>query len=110
MEGRAVLADRIARGRRMGDELAKRACVLAGLRRPIEPVLLVGTADDALRISGAGAADAIFVGVLVLRVDIGKAGLDRVELVAADAPIQDLKPAGGCIELPGGALARERNR
>ena len=55
--------------------------------------------DDALRVD-AGARAAILLGIFVLRIDIGEAGLDRVELVAPDAAVQHLEPARGRVELP----------
>src|SRR6202043_3183300 len=77
--------------------------------RPIEPILLARLADDALRVDADPLA-AILVGIFVLRIHVGETGLDGVELVGADAPIQDLHPAGFGIEAPGVALVHERDR
>src|SRR5262249_43431326 len=106
--GSALLADAIAlRGGTRG-ELAEWALVLAGLRRPVEAVLLARLADNALCVN-AIAGDAP-VGIFLLRVDIGETGLDRAQLIAADAAIKDLLPSGRGIEPPGAILAHERDR
>src|SRR4029077_7347645 len=81
--GLALLARAITLGRSAGAKVAARTLVFAGLRRPVEAVLLAGLADDALRVD-AVAGDA-FVSVFLLRVDKGECGLDRAQLVAADA-------------------------
>ena len=52
----------------------------------------------------------VLLGIFILCVDIGKAGLDRVQFVASDAPVEDLEPACGGVELPTGLGARQRNR
>src|SRR4029077_19986473 len=49
-------------------------------------------------------------GIFVLRVDVGEAGLDGVDLVAADAAEEDLLPAGFVIEAPRVALVHQRDR
>ena len=67
-------------------------------------------ADDALRIDAGAGAGAVFFGIFVLRIDIGEAGLDGVQFVAPNAPVQDFKPACGGIEFPVRALTDERNR
>src|SRR5262249_41371504 len=104
----ALLAGAIALGRGAGGKVAERAFVLAGLRRPVEAVLLAGLADDALGID-AVAADA-FLGVFLLRIDIGQRGLDRAQVVAADAAEQDFVAAGRGVELPAAVLAHQRDR
>ena len=53
---------------------------------------------------------AIFLGVFVLRVDIGKRSLNCVELVFADAASKDLMTAGNGIETPHSILADEGDR
>ena len=50
------------------------------------------------------------LGIFLLRVDIGRTGLDRVQLVAADAAIEDLFAAGRGVEPPAAVLAHERDR
>ena len=93
----------------LGDEFAERTRI-AIRRRPIEAVLLAGGTDDAPRIDAGAGTGAILLRIFVLRIDIGKAGLNRVEFVAPNAPVQDLKPAGGRIERPVRFPADERNR
>src|SRR5207248_9175625 len=103
-----LLADAITLRRSGGSELAQWAVLLLGLRRPVKPVLLPGGADDALRINAIlGEA---FVGIFLLRVDIGEGSLDGAQLVAADAAIENLLAAGRGIEAPAVVLAHERDR
>src|SRR5262249_14640725 len=71
-------------------------------------VLLARLADNALCVD-AIAGDAP-VGIFLLRVDIGETGLDRAQLIAADAAIKDLIAAGCGIEAPGAVLAHEWDR
>jgi hypothetical protein len=49
-------------------------------------------------------------GILALRFDVSPADLDRVELVAADAPAEDLLPSGGRVEGPLAVLLDDRDR
>jgi len=42
----------------------------------------------------------MLVGILVLGVDIGETGLDRIQLVAADEAIQDLDTPRVGVEFP----------
>src|SRR5262249_46304731 len=100
--GRALLAGAIALRGGAGGELAQRALVRAGLRRPIKTVLLARPADDALRIDSIAANAPL--GIFLLGVDISETGLDRVQFVAADAAIEDLLAAGRGIEPPGAVL------
>jgi hypothetical protein len=51
-----------------------------------------------------------FLCIFVLRVDICETGLDCVQFVASDSPVQDFKAAGRGIELPAGLLAQQWNR
>ena len=79
-------------------------------RRPVETVLLPGCTDDALGIDTNAGSGPVLLCIFVLSVDIGKTGLDCVQFVAADAPVQDFEAAGGGIELPAALLARKRDR
>ena len=79
-------------------------------RRPIEPVLLPRLADDTFGICSDACARAILLGVIVLRVNIGKKGLNRAKFVLADAASENLPTAGSCVEAPDSILADERNR
>src|SRR5262249_30371363 len=106
--GRALLADAIALRGGTSCELAERALVRVGLRRPIETVLLARPADDVLCVHSI-AGNAPFR-IFLLRVDIGETGLDRAQLVAANAAIKDLLAAGRGVEPPGAILADERDR
>src|SRR5262249_8642001 len=78
-------ADAITLGGRAGGEFAERARLLPARRRPVEPVLFTCLAEDTLRID-ADTFAVVLVGVLVLGIHKGEAGLDRVELVATGAP------------------------
>ena len=73
-------------------------------RRPIEPVFLAGLTDEALRID-AGSKSTVLAGVVVLRIDIGKTDLDRIELVTADTAIEDFAAALVGVERPCAVLA-----
>src|SRR5262249_41468347 len=91
VEGRAATADAIAFAGGLSHEFAKRALLISLRGRPIEPVLLAGPTDDALRVDADTIPGPVFLGVFVLRIRIGEAGLNRVELVAADAAIEDFE-------------------
>src|SRR6202008_3577630 len=90
----AVIGLRLAAGLvafrgRVGGKLPERTVVV--VRRPIEAVLFAGTGDDPLRIDAHTVA-AILIGIFVLCVDKSEAGLDRVELIAPDAAVEDFPP------------------
>src|SRR5215472_5358618 len=82
------------------DLLPDRASPAAVGVLPGEPVLLAGTADDALCVLRRRVALALAVRVVELRVDVAFTDLDRIELVAADAAVHELLPPGGRIERP----------
>src|SRR5260221_263827 len=106
---RRTRADLVSFGRGPRGQFAKRA--LASIRRrPVETVLLPGSADDALGIDTSTLSGPVLLGIFVLRVDIGKTSLDRVQFVAPDAPIQDFEAAGRGIKLPASLLPHQRNR
>src|SRR5262249_61547573 len=73
----AAAARPIALGGRRRHEVAERALLLAGRRRPVQAVLLVRLADDALRVD-ARAVAAVLVGIFVLPLHIRRAGPGRV--------------------------------
>src|SRR4029077_19634392 len=100
----------VALAARVGDELAERAVRLAGLHRPVEAVALARRAGELLRVFGEAAAHPVFGPVLALRVDVGQARLDREELVAADAPGEDLFAALLAVEPPALAVLDDRDR
>src|SRR5262249_19641837 len=105
--GLALEAGAIALCRRAGGKVAQRAFIPAGLRRPVEAVLLSRPADDALRVDSV-ASDSLLC-IFVLRVDIGEAGLNGPQLVAADAAKKNFFASGRGVELPRALLAHERN-
>src|SRR5262245_26155597 len=105
--GHALVAGAITLRRRTGGKVAERALILAGLRRPVQAVLLARPADDALRVDPVP-GDSL-LGIFVLCVDIGETGLDGAQFVAADAAKQDLLAPGGRVELPCPVLTHERN-
>src|SRR5262249_6762175 len=96
----------VALASRLGDELAERAWLLPLRGRPVEPVLLAWLTDDALGID-ADAGAMILLGVFVLGVDVGKTGLNRVELVTPDAAEEYFLATGGGVEPPHVILADE---
>src|SRR6185437_732856 len=79
------------------------------IRRPIKAVLLTGTADDALRVD-ADAVAVVTVGIFVLGIDKGEAGLDGIEFVAPDTAEQDFLPPARRVELPPRLRANQRDR
>lgn len=48
-------------------------------------------------------------GEVTLRIDVGETGLNRGRLVAPDAPIEQLLPAGRRVEVPAAADLRHGN-
>src|SRR4029077_8165604 len=68
----------------IGNGFTQRARLFVAACRPIEPVLLAGCADGALRIDRLAGLVFVHVGVWVLRVPVGQNGLYGRELVAAD--------------------------
>src|SRR4029077_10512919 len=82
----ARVVQRISFPRRVGEEGSERT--LAGSARvlPVEAVALARLAAALLREDGAG----IVPGVLQLRLDVRTKGRDRRQLVAADAPVEQL--------------------
>src|SRR5262249_47958975 len=107
---RAAFARAVTLARRVGEQFAEWAFFLTLRGWPIQAILLAGLADEALSI-GALALAAIFRSIVILRVHIGKAGLNRVEFVVADAPSEDFLPASHGVERPSSILvARQWDR
>ena len=86
---RTALVGLVALLRRLREQLAERALLVALRDRPVKPVLLAGIADEVLGIDARARAGAVLFGVFILGVDIGKTNLDGVELVAADPPVEN---------------------
>ena len=108
---RAIFAGAIALPRCRGKQLAERALLFALRQWPIETVFLAGRADEALGINVGACAGAIRTGVIILRVDISKTGLDRGEFIVSDTPIEDFAAPGCGIERPGAVfIVRHRDR
>src|SRR5262245_35373754 len=89
----AVVRDRtaanlVALPGRLRDRVAERAVRLTRRGRPIEPVLLAGTAEYPLRVDRHAVLVLRHLGVVVLRVEVSEDSLDRRQLVAADAARQ----------------------
>src|SRR5262249_25399899 len=59
-------------------------------RRPVQPVLLALVARDGHRIEPGALAVVRLLGISALRGDVGAAGVDGGQLVASDAPVEDL--------------------
>src|SRR6476620_976555 len=107
---RTALVDLVALLRRLREELAERALLVALRDRPVKPVLLAGIADEVLGIGARARAGAVLFGVFILSVDIGKKNLDGVELVAADPPVENFAATLRGIEGPFAGLAGQRDR
>src|SRR5215471_3875702 len=100
----------VALGDGAGDLLADRSSPRPVLVPPGQPVLLLRAPDDALSVLGDGRAAARLGSVLLLGLHVTLADLDRVELVASDAPDQDLVLPGHGVEAPGSGALDERDR
>src|SRR5256886_4289807 len=100
----------VASGPRAGDEIAERARRLAGPGGPVEAIALARSAGELLRVLEDAAAGAVLGVVLALGVHVGQARLDREELIAADAPREDLLAPPPRIEPPALAVLHERDR
>src|SRR5262249_51803082 len=66
-------------------------------------------ADDPLCVRRGPSAGARQVGIVVLRVDIGKTGLECSPFVSTDASVKNFIAAGGGIETPSVVFADDRN-
>src|SRR5262249_37375531 len=82
----------VAFGRRLREQGPERARMLRIV--PVEAGPLAGGAADLLR------EVVLELRVLALRVDVDAADVDGLELVPADAPVQDLVVAGLRVEAP----------
>src|SRR5262249_2659051 len=93
-----------------GEQFAERAFFFTLRGGPVQAILLAGFADEALGIDAVAIA-AVFRSIVILRVDISKAGLNRVEFVVTNAPREDFLSAGRGVERPRAVLvACERDR
>ena len=59
MERRTLATETITLARRLGDELAERACVPAFCFGPVKPILFARLTDNALRVDTGTSASAI---------------------------------------------------
>src|SRR5262245_32998028 len=92
------------------DCLTERTVRLAARRRPVQAVLLAGRTDDLLCVNRLAIFVLEFIRVFVLRVPISEHGLQRSELVAADAACENLLPARGGVKAPLTVALYDRNR
>src|SRR4029450_9993830 len=93
----AAIAQILGRPRRERSERALLA-VVPGL--PVEPVVLAGRARHLLGVLEHLVAVAVLARVSLLGIGVDAGDLDRRQLVAADAPVDDLlEPVGG-VEAP----------
>src|SRR4029453_4792437 len=93
---------------RLGDERADRALPFARAGLPIEAVPLALGALQALReLENAGAPVPRIV--FALGIDVGQTHLDRRELVAPDAAIEELLVSGVRVPEPRRAVRHQRN-
>src|SRR5688572_25930456 len=100
---------RVALFDRARDGLADRAIPAPVRLPPREAVLCAWSADDALGVLGQLARTEP-VRVLVLRLHIPAGDLDRIQLVATDAAVAYLLPAGLRIEGPPRSALDDRDR
>src|SRR5262245_21481905 len=92
------------------DQRPERAQRLAGLRRPVQTVVLAGRARELLGVLPEPVGVSILGVVLTLGVDVGQAHLDGLKLVPSDAPVEDLFLARHGVEAPDGTVRNQRNR
>src|SRR5262249_48311221 len=100
----------IAALRCRSDGLTERARLLISARRPIEPVLFAGRADNPLRKDRLAALALVHVGIFLLRVPEREQRFHDRELVASDAARQDFLAAGRNVENPLAVALHDRNR
>src|SRR5262249_42749546 len=105
-----LVVDAVAGGLGLDDQRPERARLLALLGRPVEPVLGPWIAQELLGIFDIAVIVAVLCGVFALGVDIGAADLHGAELVAPDAPVDDLLLAFRRIQEPGLAFLDGGNR
>src|SRR5262249_29437189 len=95
---------------RLLHDRSERALRLAGFSVPVEAVFLPGGADELFRVVVQTIFVQIFHGVLALGVDDREQGVDREQLVLADAAVENLFAALFGIEPPLAAFLHQRNR
>src|SRR5262249_23514587 len=103
-------AGRVALALRGGEERAEGALRLAFLRRVVEAVALPGRAGDVARVVEQAVLVGVHAIVVLLRVDVGEAGLHRGALVAPGPPREDLVVPRVAVEAPARRLLHERGR
>ena len=106
----ARLVAPIPLGPRPNDQGAQRAERFVGAGGPVEPIALTGRAGELLRVLADAVGVAILRVVIPLRVHVGQTRLDRVQLVPADAPREDLLASLLRIESPALPVFHERDR
>ena len=111
MKRRPALGARraVALGFSGDDERAERAFFAARRARPVEPVVLSFGTGELLGKFVEPVAETILGGVVSLRLDISSADLDRIQLVPADAAIDDLLRASLDVEAPTHSLLDQWN-
>src|ERR1019366_975650 len=92
------------------DERSQRTFVFVRFGGPIEPIALSGPAHEVLCVVRGAAGPQAFGCIFALGPDIGAACFYDHELVAADAPIENLIRTSLGVEAPAGGLADQRNR
>src|SRR5262249_38935696 len=105
----ACLVAPISLGSRPRHQGAQRARRLIGLRLPEQTVALARRACEFLGVLQHAVAAVILFVVLPLRVDVRQGRLNRVQLVAADAPRKDFLAALARVESPLLAGLDDRN-
>ena len=100
----------VALAPRPGDQWPQRTGGLPRVRRPVQAVALSRAAGERARVMQERIAVGITRVVLALGVDVGEGDLNRVELVLADAPVEDLLPARRGVEAPPRAIRNDGNR
>src|SRR6266436_4255450 len=109
MIGRLSSSSAVSLGPGLRHERSERARLLARLGVPVEAVPLARRAPQSLRVFADFALLALPGIVFALGIDVGEAHLDGVELVPADAAVEDLFAARRGVEAPARAVGHHGN-
>src|SRR5262245_66444711 len=95
--GRSPAAPAVALRSCLGNKFAKRALLFALGRRPEKTILFSRLTDDALRVCVDAGSGPVLLGVFVLGIDVGKTGLDCIQLILPDPPAQHRRRPRGRV-------------
>src|SRR6516164_365232 len=85
---------------RLGNLLTDRTAPTSVGVLPGQAILLAGTADNSLGVLVHFVTLTGLIGIFVLRFHEATANVNRVELIAADAAIEQFLAASFCVEVP----------